>query len=86
MSDPLPVRVTVMEAWDDVTLELLPATTLTEVKRQALAAVRVVEDPAEFVVKFRGAEVSDESRTLADVAFPAGGALIVLRRRRRAVR
>lgn len=86
MSDSLPVRVTVLEAWDDVTLNLPAETTLTEVKRRALDAVRVVEDPADFLVKFRGAELPDESRTLADVAFPAGGALIVLRRRRRAVR
>ena len=86
MTAGLPVRVTVLEAWDDVTLDLSPDTTLTEAKRQALAAVRLVDDPAEFMIKFRGAELPDESRTLADVAVPAGGALIVLRRRRRAVR
>lgn len=86
MSETLPVRVTVMEAWDDVTLDLSAATTLRDVKQQSLAAVRLVEDPSEFLVKFRGAEMPDESRTLADVGFPAGGALIVLRRRRRAVR
>ncbi|MEO5798287.1 MAG: hypothetical protein ABIZ70_04135 [Gemmatimonadales bacterium] len=85
MSELLPVRVTV-EAWEEVKLDLSTATTVGDVKRQALAAVRVVEDPAEFLVKFRGAELRDESRTLADVAFPGGGALIVLRRRRRAVR
>lgn len=82
----LPVRVTVLEAWDDVTLTLSDAATVREVKEQALAAVRLVEDPATFLVKFRGAELPDESRTLADVAFPSGGALIVLRRHRRAVR
>lgn len=86
MTAGLPVRVTVLEAWDDVTLDLSPDTTLTEAKREALAAVRLVDDPAEFMIKFRGAELPDESRTLADVAVPAGGALIVLRRRRRAVR
>lgn len=80
------VRVTVLEAWDDITLELAAATTLSEVKRQALEAVRIVDDPTDFLVKFRGAELPDESRTLGDVAFPSGGALIVLRRRRRAVR
>ncbi len=80
------VRVTVLEAWDDITLDLAAATTLAEVKRQALAAMRIVEDPTEYLMKFRGAELPDESRTLGEVAFPAGGALIVLRRRRRAVR
>ncbi|MES2304047.1 MAG: hypothetical protein V4558_00975 [Gemmatimonadota bacterium] len=85
MNDTVPVRVTV-EAWEEVDLDLATSTTVHDVKRQALAAVRMADDPAGFLVKFRGAELSDESRTLAQVAFPADGALIVLRRRRRAVR
>ena len=39
-----------------------------------------------FVVKFRGAELQDESRTLADAGLVPNGALIVLRKRRRPVR
>ena len=85
MTSPLSVRVTVLDAWDAVALELTASTTIADVKRHALDAVRVVADPTAFLVKFRGAELPDESRSLADVDFPSGGALIVLRRHRRAV-
>ena len=40
----------------------------------------------EFIVKFRGVELRDETSTLSAAGVPDGGALIVLRRRRRAVR
>jgi hypothetical protein len=85
MTGTLSVRVTVLDAWDAIPLELPPSTTIAAVKRQALDAARVVAAPADFLVKFRGVELAEESRSLADVAFPTGGALIVLRRRRRAV-
>jgi len=85
MNSPLSVRVTVLDAWDAIALELAASTSIADVKRHALNAARVVADPAAFQVKFRGVELPDESRSLADVAFPTGGALIVLRRHRRAV-
>lgn len=85
MSTTLSLRVTVLDAWDAIPLDLSPATTIEAVKRQALDAARVVAPPADFLVKFRGVELAEESRSLADVDFPSGGALIVLRRRRRAV-
>jgi hypothetical protein len=85
MTSPLSVRITVLDAWDAIALELTAATTIAEVKRHALNAARIVADPSAFQVKFRGGELADESRSLADVAFPTGGALIVLRRHRRAV-
>ena len=86
MSDSLPVRVMVQDAWDEVRLELPSATPLAEVKRRALEATRVVRDPAAYVLKFRGAELQDESRSLAQAGVVANGALIVLPRRRRPVR
>ncbi|MEP6590352.1 MAG: hypothetical protein ABJC19_04130 [Gemmatimonadota bacterium] len=86
MSDTIPVRVTVLQAWDEVTLTVPDQMTVHELKRRALDAVRVVDNPAAFMVKFRGAELPNEERTLAQEQVPAGGALIVLRRRRRAVR
>ena len=43
-------------------------------------------DPDEYVVKFRGAEMLDESATLRDAGIPPNAALIVLPRRRRPVR
>jgi hypothetical protein len=86
MSDTLPVRVMVQDAWDEVRLDLPRTTPLTEVKRRALEATRVIRDPAAYVLKFRGAELQDESRSLADAGIVPNGALIVLPRRRRPVR
>jgi hypothetical protein len=42
--------------------------------------------PDEYVLKFRGAELLDESRSLADAGLVPNGAVIVLPRRRRPVR
>ena len=52
----------------------------------ALEATRVTGDPTAYMVKFRGAELQDESSTLADAGLVPNGALIVLRKRRRPVR
>jgi len=43
-------------------------------------------DPGEYLVKFRGAELDDETRSLKEAGIPAHGSLIVLLRRRRPVR
>jgi hypothetical protein len=86
MTSELPLRVMVEDVWDEVLLELPAATSVGEIKRQALAATHVTRDPSEYVVKFRGAELSDESRSAADSGLVPNGALIVLARRRRPVR
>jgi hypothetical protein len=82
----LPLRVTVEDVWDEVFLELPDELPVSEVKRQALELTRVQGDPSEYVLKFRGAEVSDESVSLANAGLVPNGALIVLARRRRPVR
>ena len=86
MNADVEVRVRVLEAWNDVVLRLSPATPIREVKRLALDAMHITDDPAGFLVKFRGAEMRDESRTLADQRVPSAGALIVLRGHRTPVR
>ena len=86
MSATLPVRVMVSDAWDAVALDLPSSTSVSEVKREALTRTRVRGDPDEFLVKFRGAELDDETRSLKDAGVPANASLIVLRRRRRPVR
>jgi hypothetical protein len=86
MSDTLPLRVMVQDAWDEVLLDLPRATPLAELKRRALEATRVIRDPAGYVLKFRGAELDDESRSLAEAGLVPNGALIILPRRRRPVR
>ena len=85
MTDTLPLRVMVQDAWDEVLLDLPSMTPLAELKRQALQATRVVGNPDEYLLKFRGAELEDESRSLAEAGLVPNGALIVLRRRRRPV-
>jgi hypothetical protein len=82
----LRLRVTVEDAWDEVPLDLPPGTSLAELKRRALDATKVIGDPDGYVLKFRGAELFDESRSLADAGLVPNGALIVLPRRRRPVR
>jgi hypothetical protein len=86
MTSLLPLRVMVEDVWDTVFLELPTETPVGEIKRQALALTYVRRDPAEYVLKYRGAEVSDESRSLAEAGLVPNGALIVLSRRRRSVR
>jgi hypothetical protein len=86
MSGTVPVRIMVSDAWDSVTLDAAPSASVGELKRQALVRTRVRGDPAEYLVKFRGAELDDETRTLREAGVPANAPLIVLRRRRRPVR
>jgi hypothetical protein len=76
----------VQDVWDEIMLELPSATPLAELKRRALELTRVNRDPGGYVVKFRGAELRDESRSLADLGLVPNGALIVMPRRRRPVR
>jgi hypothetical protein len=86
MTDVMPLRVMVEDVWNEVLLELPTTTPVGEIKRQALSATRVRRDPSHYVVKFRGAELSDESRSAAEAGLVPNGALIVLSRRRRPVR
>jgi hypothetical protein len=86
MTTTLPVRVMVEDAWDQVLLQLPETALLSELKRQALQRTHVDGDPGAFAVKFRGAELFDESRTLSDAGVVRNAQLIVLSRRRRPVR
>jgi hypothetical protein len=76
----------VQDAWDEVPLDLPSSASLAELKRAALEATKVNRDPDEYVLKFRGFELLDESRSLADAGLVPNGAVIVLPRRRRPVR
>jgi hypothetical protein len=78
--------VTVEDVWGEVLLQLPDDLPVSEVKRQALELTKVRRNPSEYVLKFRGAELSDESVSLAHAGLVPNGALIVLARRRRPVR
>ena len=86
MSGNLRLRVMVQDAWDEVPLDLSAAASLADLKRAALEATKVTREPDDYVLKFRGFELFDESRSLADAGLVPNGAVIVLPRRRRPVR
>ncbi len=86
MNESVTLRVRMHDAWDDITLSLPVGTSVGAVKQRVLDVVGEQDAPAEFVVKFRGIELRNEAASLSDADIPDGAALIVLRRRRRAIR
>lgn len=82
------VRVMVTDVWDQVFLAVEPRTTVAELKRQALvqALKRATPPFDDYIVKFRGAQVLDESTTLAALGAGANAPFIVLPGRRQPVR
>jgi hypothetical protein len=86
MSTTLPVRVMVESAWDQVALDVPGTTTVAELKRRALAMTHAGGAAESYEVKYRGALVLDEERSLADSGVVANASLIVLPRRRRPAR
>jgi hypothetical protein len=88
MSERYPVRVMVTDVWDHVPLSVDDATTVAQLKRDALrAALRQadVHEP-DYVVKFRGAQVLDESTSLGTLGAGPNVPFIVLPARRQPVR
>jgi hypothetical protein len=81
----IPVRVTVLDTWDEVKLEATADTTIAELKGRALTRAGVTRSPAGYVTKYRGAEVADAD-TVATAAIVPNAALIVLSRHRLPVR
>jgi len=86
MTGAMPVWVMVEDAWVEVFLELPEQTSLLELKRQALELTHVVRPASDYMIKYRGAAVSDETQTLAAAGLVPNAALIVLAKRRRPVR
>jgi hypothetical protein len=86
--DQFAVRVMVTDAWDQVVLPVTPTTTVAEVKRRALAEALRSDDvrTSDYIVKFHGGQVLDESVTLASAGAGPNAPFIVLPARRRPVR
>lgn len=80
------LRVMVEDVWDEVRLLAGPASVLGDVKATALRQAGITRDADDYLVKFRGALLDDEDRTLADLGVEPASTLIVLSRRRRPVR
>jgi hypothetical protein len=86
MSGAIPLKVMVHESWDAVPLEVDPQISAAELKSLALAKACATLHSDHCEIKFRGALVRDESRSLAGLGVTAGAQLIVLPRRRLPVR
>lgn len=85
--DALALRVTVVDAWRVVPLALAPAAPVGELKRRALEAVGLGPAlAAQYEVKVGGALVRDEAARLDAAGVESGSHVVVLSRRRRAVR
>ena len=89
MSGPGPsIRVWVPDVWEVVELPAIPGATVAELKARALEQAigpGPRTDPADYVVKYRGALVSDERQTVSTLNLPDKAPLIVLPARRRPV-
>ncbi|MGH7733329.1 MAG: hypothetical protein ACREOE_06410 [Gemmatimonadales bacterium] len=86
MSSTMPIRVRVHDTWEEVELDLDAGTLISDVKRQALTRARRPGDPDAYEVKFRGASILDEATSLERAGVVPNAELIVLPRRRQAVR
>jgi hypothetical protein len=86
MAAPLEVRVTVLDTWDESTLQVPPTTLISELKRTALARSRIRRSPADYLVKYKGAELDEAGKTLADAGVAPNSSLIVMPRRRQPAR
>jgi len=78
----------VTDVWDHVVLSVAATTTVADLKREALArALRRTEILLDrYLVKFRGAEVLDESLVIAALGAGPNSPFIVLPRQRQPVR
>jgi hypothetical protein len=82
----LPVRVMVLDTWDEIPLELPADTPVADLKRRALEHARVHRPAEGYLVKFRGAELPEGGTTLGDAGVVPNAGLIVLSRLRRPAR
>ena len=81
------VRVMVTPAWEQVSVQVDDTTTVAQLKQQALqAALKTTANAQTFIVKFRGAQVFDESSTLRALGAVPNAPFIVLPARRQPVR
>ena len=82
------VRVMVTPAWETVSLQVDDTTTVAQLKREALRAAlkRAPLGEQEYIVKFRGAAVLDESVMLRALGAVPNAPFIVLPARRQPVR
>ncbi|MGI8496309.1 MAG: hypothetical protein ACR2OG_01825 [Gemmatimonadaceae bacterium] len=84
--EPVSLRVEVPELWDVVRLMSSLQQPVRAVKAAALSALSPGADIERYVIKLRGFEVLDESRSLSDVGAIDGSIFLLTYRRRRPVK
>jgi hypothetical protein len=82
----LPLRVMVEDVWDEVRVDVPSSTPVGDLKSIALRRAGVPTDASDYLMKYLGAELQDEDRSLADAGVVPNAALVVLPRRRRPLR
>jgi hypothetical protein len=82
----IPFRVMLTDVWDEFHLDLPAETPLSQIKQRVLDLGHLSDDPANYVIKYRGAQLGDEGKSLADLGIVKNAALIMLPRRRQPVR
>jgi hypothetical protein len=82
MAAELAVRVTLLDNLDEYAMVVPGTTRIADLKREVLARAGIKRSASEYLVKYKGAELYEGSRTLADAGVVPNGALIVLLRRR----
>ena len=80
----LPVRVMVLDNWEEYRFAVAPTMRVAALKQAALDHAQLGERrPHDYVVKFRGAELLDQDdQTLEGSGIVPNAALIVLSRKR----
>jgi hypothetical protein len=82
----LNLRVEIPEIWDVVQVVASPDVPVLRIKSAALDALIPRADEVNYVMKLRGIEVLDESRSLAEAGATDGSIFLLTSRRRRPVR
>jgi len=77
--DHITVRLTMPDRWLEQVTELSPDTTISQAKELGIREMlqRASDDPADFYVEYSEKEISDESRSLAEVGVPSRGVLSI---------
>ena len=81
------IRVQAAELWNTIRVDAAPGESVLGVKLAALAAFYpdgAISD--DFVVKLHGFEILHENESISSVGVSDGSTLLLIRRRRRAVR
>lgn len=81
------IRVEMPEVWDVVRMVASPKEPVITIKMRALEALfPEAEVHSDFVLKFRGWDILDESSPLSELGIENGAILLLTHRRRRPVR